>query len=141
MINEIRTYLKSVVKSENKDLRVISNPVTDEMADTVIEDSFFIGIQNMVSDLDDTTITSNINVILNIYKAGDSEAIDDFDSAYCEAIGIQANAMFKKNVDQLNYIKNVTSSGIDVETVNNNDNMFKFSIQFTITVTYEHKEL
>ena len=50
------------------------------------------------------------------------------------------NALYKKNILQRDYIKNVTSSGIVVETINNNDNMFKFSIQFTITVTYEHKE-
>jgi hypothetical protein len=140
MINEIRTYLKGVVKSENRDLRVISNPVTDEMSDTVLEDSFFIGIQNTSSDLIDTTIESDITVVLSIYKAGDSDPVDDYDDAYCEAINIQANALYKKNILQMDYIKNVTSSGIVVETINNNDNMFKFSIQFTITVTYEHKE-
>ena len=140
MINEIRTYLKAVVKDENSNLRSIKNPVTDEMADTALEDSFFIGIENMSTELLDTSIESNINVILNIYRAGDSDSIDDYDKAYCEAIGIQANAMYKKNIDQMEYIKNVNSSGIDIETINNNDNMFKFSIQFTITVTYEHKE-
>jgi len=140
MISEIRTYLKNIVRFENKDLKTIKNPVTDEMADTVLEDSFFIGIDNMSTTLNDTTIESEIAVTLSIYKAGDSEPIEDYDDAYCEAINIQARAMYKKNILQMDYIKNVTSSGIVIETINNNDNMFKFSIQFTITVTYEHKE-
>jgi hypothetical protein len=140
MIAEIRSYLKGVVRAENSDLKVISNPVTDEMADTVLEDSFFIGIGNMTTALQDTTIMSDVAVIVNIYKAGDSDSIDDYDKGYCEAIDIQANAMFKENIDQTNSIKNVVSSGIEIETINNNDNMFKFSIQFTVTVCYVHEK-
>lgn len=140
MISEIRSYLKGVVRSENSDLKAIKHPTVDDMADTVIEDSFFIGIENMSSELIDTTITSNVSVVLNIYKAGDHDATDDYDKAYCEAIDIQANAMFKKHVDSTENIINVTSSGIEVETINNNDNMFKFSIQFTIMITYRHNE-
>lgn len=139
MIAEIRSYFKSVVKEENKDLRAISNPITDEMADTVIEDSFFIGIGNMSTALLDTTIQSDIAVILNIYRAGDSDSEDNYDDAYCEAIDIQANAMFKENIGKTINIKNVISSGIEIETINNNDNMFKFSIQFTVTVGYVHE--
>ena len=85
MIAEIRSYFKNVVKEENKDLRAISNPITDEMADTVIEDSFFVGIGNMSTALLDTTIQSDIAVILNIYRAGDSDSEDNYDDAYCEA--------------------------------------------------------
>ena len=140
MISETRSYFKSIVKAENSDLRAHDHPVVDEISDTNIEDTYFIGIENMSTELLDTNIQSDISVILNIYKAGDSDSIDDYDKAYCEAINIQAAAMYKNNIDQLNYIKNVVSSGIDVETINNNDNMFKFSIQFTVTVSYAHAE-
>jgi len=140
MIAEIRSYFKKVVRDENSDLRVISNPVTDEMADTVLEDSFFVGIGNMSTNLIDTTIESDVAVVVNIYKAGDTDSNDNYDEGYCEAVNIQANAMFKKHIDQTTSIKNVVSSGIEVETINNNDNMFKFSIQFTVTVCYVHSE-
>ena len=138
MIQEIRSYFDATAKNENSDLRASDKPTTDEIADTVIEDTFFLEIGKMGSILLDSTIESEIDVTLSIYKAGDVDAIDDYDKGYCEAINIQARAMYKPYISQQNYIKNVTSSGIDVETINNNDNMYKYSIQFTVTVDYKH---
>ena len=138
MIQEIRSYFNACARSENTNLRPSDKPTTDEIADTVIEDTFFLEIGSMDSTLLDSTIESNISVTLSIYKSGDVDAIDDYDSGYCEAIGIQARAMYKPFISQQNYIKNVTSSGIEIESVNNNDNMYKFSIQFTVTVDYKH---
>lgn len=138
MIDEIRSYFKGVVRSENSDLKANDKPLTEEIADTVIENTYHLQIGSMSSVLLDTSIESDISVELSIYKAGDSEPIDDYDKAYCEAINIQARAMFKPYISQQNYIKNVTSSGIDIESINNNDNMYKYSIQFTVTVDYVH---
>ncbi len=138
MIQEIRSYFNATAKNENSDLMASDKPTTDEIADTVIEDTFFLEIGTMGSRLVDTTIQSTIDVVLSIYKSGDTYAIDDYDKGYCEAINIQARAMYKPYVSQQNFIKNVTSSGIDIETINNNDNMYKYSIQFTVTVDYKH---
>ncbi len=139
MIEEIRSYFNATAKNENSDLRPSDKPTTDEIADTIIEDTFFLEIGTMTSILLDTSIESEIAVNLSIYKAGDVDAVDDYDKAYCEAINIQARAMYKPYISQQDYIKNVTSSGIVMESVNNNDNMYKFSIQFTVTVDYKHK--
>jgi hypothetical protein len=138
MIEEIRSYFNATAKAENSDLRANDKPTTDEIANTIIEDTFFLEIGTMSTELLDTSIQSNIAVTLNIYKSGDNESIANYDKGYCEAIDIQARAMHKPFISQEAFIKNVVSSGIDIETINNNDNMYKFSIQFTVTVDYEY---
>lgn len=135
MIANIRSYINKSVKSIDSDLKPAKFALVGEIADTKLEDTFEVIFGSMSSQRNDTDITSTIPVTVNIYKNGYNDEIALFDKYYCKAIDIQARAMNQK-LFHVYEIEDVISSGIEVETVLTNDNLYKFSIQFTIRTSY-----
>jgi hypothetical protein len=137
MIAEIRDYFRGVINTIDSDLKEHDQPlISDNIADTIIQDSYFVLIGDMSSERVDSTIDSNISVTVELYKNGYNEPIDNYDIGYCKAIDVQSLAMKQDRISQLTSLKSVVSTGISTETINTNDNLFKYSIQFTVTVSY-----
>jgi hypothetical protein len=137
MIAEIRDYFRGVITTVDSDLKEHEQPlISDNIADTVIQDSYFVLIGDMSSERVDSTIDSNISVTVELYKNGYTDPVDNYDIGYCKAIDVQALAMKQDRISQLTSLKSVVSTGISTETINTNDNLFKYSIQFTVTVSY-----
>lgn len=136
MIVETREYFRTIIAEIDADLNEYNQPISDDVADTILEDTYKIIIGNMSSERVDTTIDSTIDVTIHLYKNGYNKPIQNYDLGYCKAIDIQAYAMKQNNISQLTHIKAITSNGINVETINSNDNLYKYSIQFTVTVSY-----
>lgn len=137
MISEIRDYFRGSISIIDSDLKEHNEALTSEnIADTIIEDSYFILIGNLSSDRVDSTIDGSFDVTVELYKNGYNKPIDNYDIGYCKAIDLQALAMKQDRISQLTSLKSVVSNGINTETINTNDNLFKYSIQFTVTVSY-----
>ncbi len=137
MIAEIRDYFRGVITTIDSDLKEHDQPlISDNIADTIIQDSYFVLIGDMSSERIDSTIDSNISVTVELYKNGYNDSIDNYDKGYCKAIDVQSLAMKQDRISQLTSLKSVVSNGISTETINTNDNLFKYSIQFTVTVSY-----
>ena len=137
MITDIRDYFRQVINEIDSDLKEHDDPVnSDNIADTIIQDSYFIRIGDLSSSRVDSTIDGEFSVSVEIYQNGYNKPVDNYDSAYCKAIDVQALAMKQSRIDQTGKLKSVESTGINTETIVNNDNLFKFTIQFTVRVGY-----
>jgi hypothetical protein len=137
MISEIRTYFKDTIAEVDSDLRQHKEYFTSaNISDTKLEDTYFLQIGNLSSDYEDSSVNGSFAVLLEIYKNGNKDIIERVDDAYCKAIEIQAKLMNQNRVDQLSYMKSVVGLSIDPTPVENNDNLAKFSLQFTVMVKY-----
>lgn len=137
MITDIRDYFRQVVNEVDSDLKEHSDPViSDNIADSIIQDSYFINIGDLSSERVDSTIDGTFSVVVELYQNGYNKPIENYDAAYCKAIDVQALAMKQSRIDQTGKLKAVESTGINVETINTNDNLYKFTIQFTVRVGY-----
>lgn len=138
MISEIRDYFKQVISEIDSDLKEHSSPVNSDNIDGLnIEDTYFISIGEMRSNREDTTILSEINVSVSVFESGLSDEINRYDSGYCKALDIQALSMYQGRISQTDFLKSVESNAILPETVDSNDNLYKFTIQFTVRLEYE----
>jgi hypothetical protein len=138
MISEIRTYFKSVIKEVEPDLKTHKEYYTDfNVPESKIEDVYFLKIGNMSSQRVDSSYTASFDVTVTIWKDGDKDIITKLDKAYCNAIEIMSNLQDQSRIDQTQFIKSVVGTGIDNEAIENNDNVGKFTLQFTVLVGYE----
>lgn len=141
MISEIRSYFKTRIKEENSDLKANKSPIAIEnVSNNIIENTYLILIGAMSSERTDTDIRSTISVSVELYKKGGNKdnKIESYDKAYCEAINIQANCMYQPHLSQETALKSVVSSGIETDSVEGNENIYKFTIQFEVTTAYTH---
>lgn len=138
MIDEIRSYFKASIFEVDPDLKQHKQYFTSEnIADTRLEDTYFLQIGTLTSSFDDVDVSGSFVVTLDMWKNGYKDVINKIDNAYCKAIEIQARLMDKSRIDQLNFIKAVEGVSIEPLAVENNDNLAKFSLQFTVTVKYK----
>jgi hypothetical protein len=141
MIQEIRKYFSDVISEIDPDLRAHSQAKSSSLIpDTTLENSYMLDIGNLDSSREDTTINGFFTVILSLWKNGYNNPIENYDKAYCKAIDIQALAMLQSNIDQTESIKSVVSGGITTELEQDNDNLYKFTIQFSVRVDYYYKK-
>jgi hypothetical protein len=141
MIQEIRKYFDDVVREIDPDLRVHRQAKSSNLiADTTLENSYMLDIGNLESSREDTTINGFFTVTLSLWKNGYNNPIENYDKAYCKAIDIQTLAMLQSNIDQTESIKSVVSGGISTELEQDNDNLYKFTIQFSVRVDYYYKK-
>jgi hypothetical protein len=141
MIQEIRKYFSDVISEIDPDLRAHSQAKSSSLIpDTTLENSYMLDIGNLDSSREDTTINGFFTVILSLWKNGYNNPIENYDKAYCKAIDIQALAMLQSNIDQTESIKSVVSGGISTELEQDNDNLYKFTIQFSVRVDYYYKK-
>jgi len=137
MINEIRSYFKSVIKEVEPDLKSHKEYYTDSnISESKLEETYFLKIGNMSSQRIDTSYTCTFDVTLTIWKDGDKDIITKLDKAYCNAIEIMSNLQSQSRIDQNEFIKSVVGSGIENEAVENNDKAGRFTLQFTVLVGY-----
>jgi len=136
MIVEIRDYFRAAISEIDNDLIEHNQPILDDIADTILEDSYTITIGNLSSTRIDTTIDGEFDVTIDLFKNGYNDPITNYDLGYCKAIDIQAYSMNQKLIDQTTALKSVISSGISVSTVESNDNLFRYTIQFTVRTGY-----
>lgn len=136
MIVDIRDYFRAAISEIDNDLIEHNQPILDDIADTILEDSYTITIGNLSSTRIDTTIDGEFDVTIDLFKNGYNDPITNYDLGYCKAIDIQAYSMNQKLIDQTTALKSVISSGISVSTVESNDNLFRYTIQFTVRTGY-----
>lgn len=140
MISEIRDYFRQVITHVDSDLIEHDEPLSyDKIADTVLEDTYLIKIGNLTSNRVDTTIDGFFDVTIDFWKNGYNEEIENYDKAYCKAIDIQSLAMLQSRIDQTTSLKSVESNNITTEYSGSNDNLYRFTIQFTVRVGYYYK--
>lgn len=137
MISNIRSYFNKTIKSIDSDLNPVKFALSGKLPDNNIEDTFTVIFGDASSDLIDTTIDSLIPVTVEFWKNGYTKEIENFDKSYCKAVDIQARALNKRLIADHGGIEGVFSSGISVESDSTNDNLFKFTIQFTVKVSYK----
>lgn len=141
MISSIRSYFKEVLKVIDPKLSASDHPIlTDITSNNVKKNTYDILIGDLSNSPIEDAIDGEFSVTVCFYKNGGNkdETIKKFDSAYCKAIDIQALACYKKQIGTNNDIKDVQSSSVVPDTVLNNDNLFKFTIQFEVSVNYAY---
>ena len=137
MIAEIRSYFRQAVNEVDSDLREHQSAVTSEnIGDNYLELSYYLNIgSTTVSRIN--VNTENITVVtLEIYKNGYNNELENYDNAYCKAIDILTTAIDKSRITQTQSIKDVDANTIDVEPILDNDNAYKFSIQFSVKTIF-----
>ena len=137
MITNIRDYFRQVINEVDSDLKEHNEALTsDDIADTVLENTYFIRIGDLASKRIDSTIEGTFSVNIELWKNGYNKPIENYDNAYCKAIDIQALSMKQDRISQTDFIKSVESTGIETNTIDTNDNLYKFTIQFTVRIGY-----
>lgn len=137
MIQEIRSYFNSVVAEVNPDIKPHNEFFTSEnIADSIIEDRFMLKFGTFNSSRIDTNFEGTFDITLEIWRNGFRDNIDNLDNAYCEAIEIMSKAQNLNKITQDEFIKAVNGVSLIPESVEDNDNMGKFTIQFIVQVAY-----
>jgi hypothetical protein len=138
MIDEIRSYFKSVISEVDSDLKQHNRYfVSDDIADTRLEDTYHLMIGNMVTNRQDTDMNGTVNVSLKFWKNGNNDEIARIDAAYCNAIEMQLKLMDQSRLSQDDFMKSVVGTNIEVTPDESNDNLAQFELQFIITVGYK----
>ena len=138
MIDEIRSYFKSVITEVDSDLKQHNQYFTSEnVGDNKLEDKFYIEFGAITTERQDSDMVGEVAVIVRIWKNGYTDIINNLDTAYCNAIEIQAKLMDQTRVDQLDFIKSVVGNNITPSAVADNDNLAQFELQFTVTTGYK----
>lgn len=138
MISEIRLYFKNVVKQVNPDFKMHRSPIEfNNIPESVIDYTYFLNISSMSSALVDTDIRSVLPVSVRFTKKGGSNEVESYDCGYEQALDIQSLAMKKESIDQSGIIKGITSNGIEVAPILDNDNSYSYTIQFEVTLSYK----
>lgn len=133
MITDIRDYFRGVVNTVDSDLKEHKSPViSSNIADTILEDTYFINIGSTQVERLDTATENTTSVLVEIYANGYNNELENYDNAYCKALDVLTTAIDQSTISQSNMIKAVDATTVDVETILDNDNAFKFSIQFTV---------
>lgn len=137
MINEIRSYFKAIIYEIDPDYRQHDQYYTSEnIPDNNIECTYFLKIGDFTSSRVDTNYSGSFDVTLELWKNGNNEVIENLDKAYCDAIEIASECQKQSRLSQTEFMKSVVAGGITNEAVDTNDNMGKFTIQFTVAVSY-----
>tara|TARA_R110002096_G_scaffold34017_3_gene97565 strand:- start:2614 stop:3036 length:423 start_codon:yes stop_codon:yes gene_type:complete len=139
MIANIREYINKSVRLIDSDLKPAKFALIGNTADTKIENTFEVIFGSLSSEREEYTINSVIPLTVSIYKNGFKDETENFDKNYCKAIDIQSVTMDQALFRDHGGILDVESSGIEVETVLSNDNLFKYTIQFNIRVNYKYE--
>lgn len=138
MIDEIRGFFKTVIKEVDPDLKQHDRYfVSNDIADTKLEDTYHIFIGNMTTNRQDTDMIGTVNVALKFWKNGNNDEINRIDTAYCNAIEIQLKLMDQSRLSQDDFIKAVVGTNIEVRPDESNDNLAEFELQFIITTGYK----
>jgi hypothetical protein len=138
MINEVRSYLKSVIYEVDSDLKEHDEYfVSDNIADTNKEDTYFIKMGELLTERQDSDMVGELTVDVQIWKNGYTNIRSNLDAAYCKAIDIQAKCMDQSRFEQNDFIKGVVGLTILPSPVEDNGNLASFNLQFIITVGYK----
>ena len=138
MINEIRTYFKSVINEVDSDLKQHDEYFTSEnIPDLNLEDTYFLQIGAFTSALINNNYVGSFEVMVELWKNGNNDVIERLDLAYCNAIEIMSNLQDQSRIDQTTFIKSVLGTSLTPEAVETNDNLGKFTLQFTVTTSYK----
>jgi hypothetical protein len=133
MISDIRSYFRSIIQTVDSDMKEHKSPViSTNIPDNSLENTYFLSIGTTTISRLDTINENETECMLELYKNGYSSELENYDTAYCKAIEILREATDKTNIAQNNQIKGVDASSISVEVLQNNDNAYKFSIQFSV---------
>jgi hypothetical protein len=138
MISEIRTYFKTILKEIEPDLKEHKEYYTSSnIPDSKIEDTYFLKIGSMSNQKIDTNYSATFDVTLEIWKNGDKDIITKLDKAYCNAIEIMTNMQDQRRLKQTEFMKEVLGVSIANEAVESNDNAGRFTLNFTVLVSYD----
>lgn len=138
MITEIRTYLSGIVLEVDSELTEHQQYFTSEnIADTRLENTFFIQFGDLTTARQDTNMTATIAVSITIWKNGYKEVLATLDHAYENAVEITAKAMAQSRIDQTEFIKAVEGTTITPAAVGENNNLASYTISFEVTAGYK----
>lgn len=137
MIADIRAYFRSIIKEVDSDLKEHQEYFTSEnIADTNLEDKFFIRMGQMLTERQDSNMIGELTVNIEIYKNGYNNTIENLDEAFCKALEIQLKAMDQARIDQLEIMKAVVGDTITPIANIDNSNLAIFNLEFIVTVGY-----
>lgn len=138
MIVEIRDYFNSVISQVDQDLIFDGFALdTDKIGHTIIDNSYKLILGNSNISRIDSSYINNMEVEINIFKSSGFESIIDFDKIYCKSIEIASLSQDQTKITQSGFIKSVICNDITPTNFDNNDNAFKMSIRFLVSVYFE----
>ena len=139
MINEIRSYFNSTIKSIDSSLKFDGDlDNTQPVALTSMDRTYKLVIGNLEPVQQDSIIQSTVPVTLVLFKRLNVDDISSFDKAYCKAIDIHAKLQARERLEQLQFIKNVECNSIQPQAIEDDDKAFSFTLQFTVTIDYKY---
>jgi hypothetical protein len=139
IITEIRDYINGKVKQVDSDLDFDGFVFGDEKIGLNPSDSTYkLVIGNSTPTRLDSSYSAEIDSEVWIYKAAQlNDRVDDFDNTYCKALDIASSIINQETISQDMFIKSISNSALIPEPVDGVDNVYRFRIQFTVTVYYK----
>ena len=139
IITEIRDYINGKVKEVDSDLNFDGLVFGDEKIGLNQSDNTYkLVIGESVPTRLDSSYSSDISSEVWIYKAAQlNDRVNDFDDAYCKALDIASSIINQESITQDMFIKSISNSTLTPESVDDVDNVYRFRIQFTVTVYYK----
>jgi len=137
MIAEIRSYIRSGVKSIDSDLIENTSAFYDQdIGETLIGRSFQIEINNINNTSRTEFTEDNLSVVVSIFGFGYVNELAEYDELLDKAICIRDYITNIKNFSGVETIVNVISDSINVEQLPTDNNGFKININLTLSQAY-----
>lgn len=139
MIADIRTFIKSIIKSV--DSRYIGNdkPFEDEGAVISTKADFTYHLDIGASTLeigDDLGSVANVSCTLKIFRQGGSDKLSNYDQGYCDALLINSLILDRSRLNGQDYIKGITTSSVNPVEVEGSQDLYSFESTLIFKLSY-----
>jgi hypothetical protein len=137
MIAEIRSYIKGQVQGVDSDLKENQSAFYDgDIGEGLIDRSYQITINNIVTNERTEFREESIDVIISIFGFGYTDEIANYDTLLDKALCISNNIIDIANFSGVEQIVNIISNGISAEQLPGDNNGFKIDINLTLFTAY-----
>jgi len=134
----IRDYIVERIAAVDNELEQHSSPViTENMAQTMLDRTYFVGIGDSVNISRDNTTRDEFEILIVLKYPLYVEQITNYDDAYCKVIDLRNSLITLDNISAQEEIINVVSNGIQIENIPSDDTSVIFTISLTVTTEYE----
>lgn len=137
MISEIRSYIKSQIAAVDSNLKENKSAFyLGDLGENLIDRSYQIEINNIVSNTRTDYREDSIDIVVNIFGFGYRDEINNYDELLDKAICIRDNIIDLQNFTGQSTIVNAQANQIVSEQLSGDDNGFKININFTLDIAY-----
>ncbi len=142
MIQEIRQYIKSVIKERDKDLREnISVFYDEDIPEDVLDRTYQIELIQIDSIIrEGRFFENNMPVTVSLFGLVPRSDLEQYDCLLDKARCIRDHILKISNFSTVGFITNITSDGIVTRKLSGNDNAFKIDILLNFVQAYSTEE-